>query len=120
MASKMKQIKTLLFLFLAASLAADEQLTHQIGLSPQISPWFTGPLVAGSAYTVAPPHWSLEPFLYYTVYTGTYDRQRKAQSTPNFYSTMLQLQAKRGLISGLDFQFYPQVVYNETKGKALF
>lgn len=98
-------------------LTADEDGSHEINIPPELAPWLTGPLLAKSAYTVSPPHWSLKPYFYFNVYTGTYDKHWKAHSTPNFYSTTAQLQIKRGLIKGWDFLFYPQFVYNETEGK---
>jgi hypothetical protein len=111
-----KRIWGLFFLSfaVASSLLADEQETHEIALPPDISPWFTGPLLTRSAYTVAPPHWSLQPYLYYTVFTGTYDAEWKSHSAPNFYTTTLQIQIKRGLAEGFDIQFFPQIIYNET------
>lgn len=98
------------------SLRADEEGTRN-ELSAKAIPWFTGPLIAPSGYTVAPKNFNLEPYVYFTVNTGTYNKHWHVHSTPNFYSVNLQVQAKVGLLKRLDFQFYPQVVFNETQGR---
>jgi hypothetical protein len=111
----MKRFRLLLLLF-AAHLLADEQDTHTLTL-PTPGPWFTGPLLAPSGYTIGPGKWNVEPYLSLTVNTGRYNSHWNCYSTPNFYSTSIQVQAKVGLLPRLDFQFYPQAYYNETQGQ---
>jgi hypothetical protein len=108
----MKRKISALLLF-SAALVADDQATHQLKITPDMAPWLTGPLLGRSAYTVQPPHWNVQPYLYLTVYTGGYTSNWKSYSISNYYSTILQFQIKRGLVNGLDFQFNPQVIYNE-------
>lgn len=116
--SPLRSIRSiLLFASFATGAYADEQLTEQLELPAKITPWFTGPLVAPSGYTAAPGAFNLEPYLYYTTYSGVYSNHWKAESRPNFYTTTLQVQAKFGILNGLDFQFYPQAFYNETEGR---
>jgi len=79
-------------------------------------PWFTGPLIAPSGDTVPAGHWNIQPYLYYFVFPAKYNSHWKVKSIPNFYSTVLQVQAKVGLLKWLDFQFQPQIVYNRTQG----
>lgn len=114
-------MKKLRAIFLASLLSlpllADEEGSHQIDLPADLAPWFTGPLIARSAYTVEPPHWTLQPYLYFTTNAHTYNSQWRRHSIPNFYTTNVQFQAKRGLVSGFDFQFIPQVICHETQGK---
>lgn len=100
----------------AFPLIADEEETHQEAFPTKFVPWFTGPLIAPSGYTVQPGHFSIEPYLYLFVYNGIYDQHWKAQSLPNFYSTRAQLQTRIGIAESLDCRVYPQFFYNETEG----
>ncbi len=81
------------------------------------SPWFTGPLLAPSGHVIPPDHANIEPYVYCTVNTGKYDTHWNSFSTPNFYSGLFQLPIQIGLCPRLDFQFTPQVFYNETQGE---
>lgn len=100
----------------AFPLIADEEATHQLSFPAHSRPWFTGPLLAPSGYTVPKGHYSLEPYVFYNAYTGNYNSHWKARSAPHFYSTLLQFRVKIGILQGWDFQFYPQFIYNETQG----
>jgi hypothetical protein len=62
-------------------------------------------------------HWNLEPYLFYTVNTGRYNRHWKPHSIPHFHSATFQAQVKIGLLPWMDCQFFPQVSWNETQGK---
>ncbi len=101
----------------ALPVVANEEATHQMTFPTSFRPWFTGPLLAPSGYTAPQGHYSLEPYVYFNVFTGRYNSHWKAHSTPNFYSTQLQVQTKIGILRGLDFQFYPQFFFNETQGR---
>jgi hypothetical protein len=97
-------------------LLADEEATHDINFEQKKAPWFTGPLITPSAYTVKPHHANIEPYLYLETNTGSYGSDWKAHSGPKFHKDRLQVQAKVGITSWMDCQFYPQVQYNNSQG----
>ncbi len=109
-------ILTTLILVWSFPIMADEEATRVESLPTAFTPWFTGPLIAPSGYTVKAGDFNIEPYLYFYVYNGSYDQHWKPHSTPNFYSTRFQVQAKMGIVQGLDFHIYPQAFYNETQG----
>jgi len=110
-------MKRLLWLSLigGVSLRGEELSIHNLDLKE--APWLTGPLLAPSGYTTPPGHFNVEPYLYFVANTGCYDAEWKSHSTPNFYSTYVQIQNKVGIVDGFDFQFSFFVYYNATEGK---
>lgn len=112
-----KQLVCFFYLILSSSIFADEELIHDIEVPKTFSPWFTGPLITTSGYTLKPGHYNIEPYLFFTVNTGNYDEDWHVSSIPNFYTTRLQIQTKIGIVNGLDFQFFPQVYYRATQGE---
>ncbi len=99
------------------SLLADEEETHEETFPTHFVPWFTGPLIAPSGYTVKPGDVSIQPYLYFYVFNAIYDRHWKAHSQPNFYTTRVQIQTRIGVAKSIDFRVYPQAFYNETEGR---
>ncbi len=112
----MKRYIYAMLLMGACPLVADEQGSHQDTFPTAFSPWFTGPLIASSGFTVKPNHYNIEPYLYCYVYNGNYNQDWKTVSAPNFYYNVLQVQYKMGLVDRVDFQIYPQAVYTRFKG----
>lgn len=107
----------IIFVLWALPLLAGEEETHNISFENLPTPWFTGPLIAPSGYTVPPGHFSLQPFFNSFVNVGTYNSHWKARSTPNFYNANLRVRVKAGVLKWLDVQLTPQVTYQETQGK---
>ncbi len=105
-----------LLLTATSQLLADEQGLHREEFPTEFTPWFTGPLIASSGYTVKPHHYNLEPYFYCFVYNGGYNHDWKVVPVHNFYYNLLQIQYKMGLAKRLDFQIYPQFVYAEYLG----
>ena len=101
---------------LCGNLFAIEDFVHEVSPAQPV-PWLTGPLLAPSGTTVPVGHLNFEPYLYYTIYTGRYDEHWHVQTSPNFYSTNVQLQFQTGIVKGVSFQFYPQFFYNTTQGE---
>lgn len=101
-------------------LAADEETTHVLEFPANVTPWFTGPLISPSAYTVPQGHVSLEPYFYFFDHTGVYNNHWKAHSQPHFHSNQFQLKIKIGVLPYLDLHVYPQVFYNTTQGRHYF
>jgi hypothetical protein len=104
----------------ASQLIADEQGLHQDLFPKEFTPWFTGPLISPSGYTAKPQHYNVEPYLYYYVYNGGYNKDWKLVPAQNFYYTVLQVQYKMGLSQWADFQVYPQVIYSAYRGSHYF
>jgi hypothetical protein len=104
--------------FGTTSTFADAVLTHIDPKNPKVpAPWFTGPLLAPSGHTIPPGHVNIEPYVFFTVTTGTYNSHWHSHSAPNFYSTNLQIPIQVGLAPRLDFQFVPQAFYNVKQGE---
>ena len=100
------------------SLIADEELTRYSDFpkdAPQ--PWFTGPLLAPSGQTVKPGNYNIQPYVYFFVFGGGYDKHWQFRSAPNFYHTVVQLQTKIGLAKRVDIQVSPQFIYNSKEGQ---
>ncbi len=79
-------------------------------------PWLTGPLLAPSGISIPPGHYNIEPYFYAIAETGNYDSDWKAIEKPTFWNTFFQPSFQFGLLSWLDFQFNPTLVYNHTDG----
>src|SRR5271166_6066085 len=60
----MKRYIYAMLLMGACPLVADEQGSHQDNFPTAFTPWFTGPLIAPSGYTVKSNHYNIEPYLY--------------------------------------------------------
>lgn len=114
-------IKIFAFYFACVScvtLFSDEEETHAEGFfGSRPIPWFTGPLLATSANTVAPKHFKVQPYFNSFVRIGHYDKHWHATSVPNFYDVNVRLQMKVGVTKWLDVQFLPRFEYRETQGK---
>ena len=85
-------------------------------ITPGEEPWFTGPLLSPSAHTVPPHHGNVEPYLFFTTITGSYDANWGTTSTPNFYSLAQLTPVQVGLTHFMDCQITPQIFYQYTKG----
>lgn len=116
----MKFKKIWLFLLCPFALAqADDILTHlpEPGITSIESPWFTGPLLAPSAHTVPARHYDVETYVNFFSFTGAYEGNWHALSTPNFYSLNLYVLGQVGLTSFLDFTGALQGFYQFTEGE---
>ena len=108
------------WLLLPFFLYADEEDTHHLFNEMQRQPWFTGPIVAPSGYTVKPGHVNIQPFLFINANTGTYNPHWHVESAPNFYNTNFRVQTKVGICDWLDIQCVPQGYYKATQGEHAF
>jgi hypothetical protein len=106
-------------LLLFASLNAyGEEVNLPEPLPP--SPWFTGPLLSQPGTVTPRGDFSIQPFLFVTANTGSYDTHWNSHSTPTFYTTNPALFVIVGLTEWMDFQLYPQALYNTTQGESSF
>jgi hypothetical protein len=81
------------------------------------TPWFTGPLIAPTGTAIPYGHFEIEPYIYYTVNTGTYDRHWNAHSDTNFYSFNPLIYATFGLTPWMDIYTIPEFFWNRTKNQ---
>lgn len=93
-------------IFCSAALHADKRPT------PVKGPWFTGPLITGSAFMIPKDNFNIEPYVYVIRNKGVYDAHWKKQSAPKFWSTQFQLPMQVGLTSWLELSLTPQVFHN--------
>jgi len=103
-------------LFSSLQLFADEEETQDILFGKRPTPWFTGPLIAPSGYTVKPGHFKVQPYLDVFVDVGHYNSHWKSESIPNFYNISLRTSFKVGVLSWMDAQMAPKVSCKETQG----
>lgn len=90
-------------------LFADEEETHDISFGELPRPWFTGPLLAPSGFTVGPGHLVLQPFFDQFVNVGMYNSNWKSESIPNFYNIQLRIRLKTGILRWMDVQVFPEM-----------
>ncbi len=92
----------------------------QVPVTPSVSslkePWFTGPLLAPAALTIPPGEVNIEPYLYTFANIGNYDTHWHRQKVPTFWMNLFQAFLEFGINSWLDFQIYPSLIYNYTRG----
>lgn len=78
------------------------------------APWLTGPLLAPSSTVVPAGYYNIEPYLYITANTGTYNGDWERKDKETFWNNNFQFFLWIGLTSWLDFQLAPNVSYNHT------
>jgi hypothetical protein len=106
-----------LFSFLYSSLFADYIDVHP----PQKDPWFTGPLLTPSAYTIPKGHYNIEPYLFVNNNFSFYNSDWRAKRLPATASTInLQIQFRMGLNSFMDFTLTPSFFYNYIEDASSF
>lgn len=79
-------------------------------------PWFTGPLLGPSANTVPEGHIVVEPYIYFSAFTGSYNSNWQTVSHPNFYSLVSQTFIMTGVNPYMEFRITPEVFYQSTQG----
>lgn len=113
-------IQSSLAIFFLASIYGDdlpkpppEELAKPIPAPPPETPWFTGPLLAPPGIATPFGTYEVEPYLYFTTTTGTYNKDWKiVNSEHNFFSLNTQLFLYFGLTPWLDINIVPQFFYN--------
>lgn len=105
-----------LFLLLTINLLANENT-----LQPKTySPWYTGPLLAASAYTLPPGSVYTQPYLYLTNTYGSYTDSFKSRSQPSVYSVTPDISFQTGLTNFFDIAVEGSSIYNNRKGKTAY
>lgn len=106
-----------LLLGISATLFADDPGTQDVTFDPYPAPWFTGPLITPSPYTVDPGHFDVEPLLFAITDIGSYNAHWRPGSIDHFYHLRLGVNTKIGLAKALELHFVPIVVYQKTEGQ---
>jgi hypothetical protein len=79
-------------------------------------PWYTGPLITGSAKNAPKGRINLQPYLTLKTSYGVYDNNRKYVSTPSEFSVNPLLVFQAGLTNWLDISVQPQGTFNFFQG----
>ena len=79
----------------------------------QSGPWFTGPLITPSAYTIPLGHYNFEPYLFVNNAFGLYNNHWNVKKFKETVSNInLQFWAQMGVASFMDFTLVPSFFYN--------
>jgi hypothetical protein len=113
-------IKFFLFSLLACSrlLHADGTEEAEKKSEQEISPWFTGPLIAPLGAVIPIGHYVIQPFFDFNTATGFYDRHWHDISTPHFFNYTTEVLIVIGTLEWMDVQITPQLLYNDTQGQS--
>ncbi|NGX47628.1 MAG: hypothetical protein K1000chlam3_01007 [Chlamydiae bacterium] len=65
-------------------------------------PWYTGPLITGSANNVPAGKWNIQPYLFFLLDHAQYNDNRKSINVPDIWTIQPLLVLQRGLNSWLD------------------
>lgn len=79
-------------------------------------PYYTGPLITGSASNVPSGHINIQPYLFLTVNHAQYNGHRKSINTPNTYIINPVFTFQAGLTSWMDVTLLPQAAFKWQKG----
>ncbi len=78
-------------------------------------PWYTGPLITGSANNVPPGYLNLQPYLYLTTNYAQFTKNRRSKSTPNTFIVSPLLLIETGITDWLDVTVIPQAFFRWQK-----
>ena len=79
------------------------------------APWYTGPLLTPSSKVVPAGHYNIEPYCFWTVFNGVYDKNSHAVSTPHINQITNQFSFKIGLTQVMDITGSFQSHYTRTQ-----
>lgn len=79
---------------------------------PHEVPWFTGPLLATTAYVTPLGHYDIEPYFFAIAYTGAYDHHGHAKSSSTVWNNYFQPEVQIGIAPNMDIEILPTVYYN--------
>lgn len=94
-----------------------QQAQHDFDVAKEMFiPWYTGPLITGSANNVPQGKVNLQPYLYFTVNYAEFNSHHKSVSTPKTYIINPLLVAQVGITKWMDFTVIPQGFFRWEKG----
>lgn len=124
----MKLQKVLYFLVLCSALGAQEasraQIAQELGQAQRdfqtaqemFIPWYTGPLITGSATNVPKGKINLQPYLFSTITYAEFSNSRSSDSIHNIYTLNPQFLFQAGFTTWLDFTLIAQGFFNWSEG----
>ncbi len=134
----MKRIVTGLCLFAAFLCGAEEEvvipatpklkspdaISHEVDQAQRdfeiaqkmFTPWYTGPLITGSANNAPVGKLNFQPYLYLTMNYAQYNSKRKSINTPNSYLVSPLLVLQTGILNWLDVTIVPQAFFRWQDG----
>lgn len=80
-------------------------------------PWYTGPLITGSANNVPARKVNIQGYLYFNTQFAQFNKNRKSIDVPNIYTLNPLLLVQRGLTNWLDFTVVGQGFFRWRKGE---
>lgn len=101
-----------IFLILPCFLIARGKVVYQSGEKDLPPPWLTGPLFAPSSAVIPVGSCNIEPYIFVTANTATYDSHWQTVENPTLWLNSLQTSIQIGLTKWLDFQFSPSLFWN--------
>ncbi len=94
-----------------------ERTQHEISTAEKMFvPWYTGPLLTGSANNAQPGQFVVQPYLFVTNTYANYDGNRNSRSIPNFISYKPLLILQTGITKWLDITLTLQGLHNRQSG----
>lgn len=78
-------------------------------------PWYTGPLITGSANNVPKRKVNVQVYLYFTTQYAQFTKNWKSENVPNVYTLNPLILIQRGLSDWLDFTFIGQWLFKWRK-----
>jgi hypothetical protein len=81
------------------------------------NPWYSGPLITGSAHVLPMGKYNQQPYLYVADLYGSYDRNRDVQSSPDEVQINALYLAQTGIAPKVDFTLALQGFYNRRQSE---
>lgn len=80
------------------------------------NPWYTGPLITGSASNVSPGNVEFQPYLFLTMDHAQYNGHRKSIDAPNTYIINPLALVQTGITNWWDVNIIPQAFFRWKRG----
>ncbi|MBM3193589.1 MAG: hypothetical protein FJZ59_05100 [Chlamydiae bacterium] len=81
------------------------------------NPWYTGPLITGSASMVPPKQVMLQPYLYFTTNYAAFNAQRQSKGVPNSYVLNPLIVIQAGITNWMDVTTVPGGYFKWSQGE---
>lgn len=94
-----------------------EDAEHEFYEARQMfNPWYAGPLITGSAHTLDPGLFNMQPYLYVIDNYGRYNTHRDSVDIPDLVQVNPVIYLQTGIYKGFDITIGPGYIYNKQKG----
>jgi hypothetical protein len=80
------------------------------------NPWYSGPLITGSAHNLDPGYLNIQPYLYVIDNYGIYNKDRHSESIDDLIQVEPQIVLQTGLLPRLDITAILSGFYNKQNG----